>query len=212
MATAQDIIDSARYDVMDYQEGIMWDNAELLNYLNRMVGLLNDQLAVLNSEAVEGEETDIDCVADQNYVDLSSMNSGLWSNVKHVWIAQDLIQQISLSEMRYKRIYRPGQSSRPYYWTIREEQLLFEQDCASAYTTLVMYYNKKQAALAFGDPMPYQDRYNETFREMLSLYAQSKKDGNSTALSGLARSVFYKRAMDEVIRRDFVQKPYYIDF
>lgn len=212
MATANDIIDSARYDVMDYQEGIMWDNAELLNYLNRMVGLLNDQLAVLNSESVEGEETDIDCVADQKYVDLSSLNSGLWSNVKEVWIGQDLIQQISLSEMRYKRIYRPDQSARPYYWTVREEELLFEQDCASAYTTLIMYYNKKQASLALGDSMPFQDRFNETFREMLSLYAQSKKDGNSTALIGLARNVFYKRAMDEVIRRDFVRKPYYIDF
>ena len=113
MATAQSIIDSARYDLEDYQTGIMWDSTELLNYLNRMVIVMNSELASLNSELVEGEETDINCVADQKYVDLSNLNSGLWSNVKMVWIGQDLIEQISLANMRYKRIFRSGQSAQP---------------------------------------------------------------------------------------------------
>jgi hypothetical protein len=212
MATAQSIIESARYDLGDYQEGIVWDNAELLNYLNRMIEVMNGQLAVLDSELVEGEEVDIDCVADQKFVDLSNLNSGLWSNVKQVWIGQNLIEQVGLASMRYKRIYRTGQTAEPYYWTVREEQLLFEQDCAEAYTTLTIYYNKKQSSLAFGDSMPYQDRFNESFREMLSLYAQGKKDGNTSTMAQLMRNIFYKRAMEETIRREFVQKPYYIDF
>jgi hypothetical protein len=177
-----------------------------------MIEVMNGQLSVLDSELVEGEEVDIDCVAAQKFVDLSNLNSGLWSNVKQVWIGQNLIEQVGLASMRYKRIYRTGQTAEPYYWTVREEQLLFEQDCAEAYTTLTIYYNKKQSSLTFGDSMPYQDRFNESFREMLSLYAQGKKDGNTSTMAQLMRNIFYKRAMEETIRREFVQKPYYIDF
>jgi len=212
MATVESILDSARYDLGDYEEGIMWDNRELLDFFNRMVTVMQSQLAALSSELVEGEETDIDCVADQKYVDLSSMNSGLWSNITTVWIGQDLIEQTSLAKMRYKRIFRTGQTAQPYYWALKDQQLLFEQDCASAYTTLTIYYNKKQADLALTDSMPYQDRFNDSFVEMLNLYTASKKQGDVTSVNQLMRQVFKKRAMEEVVRRDFVQRPYYIDF
>lgn len=212
MATAQTIIDDARYDLEDYQSGIMWDATELLNYLNRMVIVMTSELASLDSELVEEEEIDIDCVQDQKYVDLSSLNNGLWSNVKQVWIGQDLVEQIALWSMRYKRIFRQDQSAQPYYWTVKDQQLLFEQDCAESYTNLTIYYNKKTASLALGDSMPFQDRFNETFREMLVLYAQGKKEGNPSAINGMMQSLFQKRASEETIRRNFVQKPYYIDF
>lgn len=212
MATAQDIINDARYDLEDYQTGISWDSTEMLNYLNRMIIVMNSELASLESELVEGEETDIDCVADQKYVDLSNLNSGLWSNVTAVWIGQDILEQVPLWSMRYKRMYRTDQSAQPQYWTVRREQLLFEQDCASAYTTLTIYYNQKETPLALTDDMPFQDRFNESFREMMVLYAQGKKDGNPSAINGMMQTLFMKRAMEETTRRNFIQKSYYIDF
>jgi len=212
MSTAQEIIDSARYDLEDYQSGIMWDSTELLNYLNRMIGIMNSQLVALNSELVEAEELDIDCVADQNYVDLSAMNSGLWSNIRAVWLDQDLLEQTTVDSIRYKRIYREDSSQQPYYWALQNQQIMFEVDCASAYTTLRVYYNKKQVALTLTDDMPYEDMFNDTFIEMLNLYAQSKKTGNVSSMNGIMRTVFNKRAMEETVRRNFVRKSYYIDF
>ena len=212
MATAQSIIDSARYDLGDYETGIMWDDTELLNYLNRMIGVMNSQLVALCSELVEEEELDIDCVADQDYVDISGLNSGLYQNILQVWISQDLIEQTSLADIRYKRIYRSGQTAQPSYWCLKGDKILFEVDCASAYTTLKIYYNKKQASLALTDSMPYDDRFNEAFREVMVLYAVAKKDGNASGISSMMTALFQKRAMEEMISRNFYPRPYYIDF
>ncbi|GAG52971.1 unnamed protein product, partial [marine sediment metagenome] len=226
MATALEVINSARYDVGDYGTGVMWDNTELLNYLNRMVEVINSELVAQESELVEQEETDINCVANQKYVDLSNLNSGLWTNIIDVWIGQDLIEQISVRTMRYKRIFRNDNSAtwatstvynvgdrvennsipyiclvahtsgtfstdlaaekwetnyraaQPYYWALQNQQLMFEQACPSSYSTLKIYYNVKQPILALDDDMPFQDRFNETFRSMLVMYAEGKKDGN----------------------------------
>ena len=212
MATAQSILDSARYDLGDYQTGIMWDDTELLTYLNRMIGIMNSQLVALESELVEEEELDIDCVADQDYVDISGLNSGLYQTILRVWIDQDLIEQTSLGSIRYKRIYRSGQTAQPYYWCLKGDKIMFEVDCASAYTGLKIYYTKKQAALALTDSMPYDDRFNEVFREVMVLYAMAKKEGNVSGVSRTMTALFQKRAMEETISRTFVPRGYYIDF
>ena len=63
MATAQTIIDSARYDLVDFKDGtgvgIEFDDTELLNYLNRVVGLMDTSLSALQSDLVEAKEDGI---------------------------------------------------------------------------------------------------------------------------------------------------------
>lgn len=213
MATVSTVIQSARYDLSDFQTGIQWDNTELLNYLNRIYKVLHSELATLDSDLVEGEETDIDTVSDQNYVDLSSLNSGNWSHIKAVWRGTNLLEQTSLFKMRYKRIYRGSTvTGPPYYWAVKNQNLLFEQKCDQAYTDLVIYYYTKPADLALTDSMPYNDRFNDTFIEMLNFYARAKEDRNVGQAMTLTREILRKRAMEETIQRGFVQKPYYIDF
>jgi hypothetical protein len=211
MATVQSVINSCRYDIQDYETGLMFDDAELLNYLNRMIGVLDSELAMLNSDLVEGEEADIDTVQDQNYVDISSMNSGDWDSIRQVWIGSDIVEKIPLDNMRYKRMYRTG-TGKPYYWCLYNRQLLFEHDCDQAYTDLTIYYNKKTAELALDDSMPFNDIFNESIREMLTLYAAARKEGAVGGVNAAMQGLFKKRAMEEVIRRGFVPKPYYIDF
>ena len=222
MATVQSMLDSARYDLKDYETGLMWDDTEILNYLNRMVGIMDSQLAVLNSDLVEAEERTIDCVANQNYVDLSSLNSGNWDSLRQVWIGQDEIYKISMGLMRYKRMFRNDNSptwvtstayligqkvennsipyiclvahtsgtfatdlaalkwetsyrtAQPQYYALSNRLILFDYACPSAYTTLVIYYNKKTAVLAATDDMPYDDIFNEFFRSRLSMYSKAK--------------------------------------
>ena len=70
MATVQSIIDSARYDLVDYVDGvglgIEFDDTELLNYMNRMIGILDSNLVSLNSDLTENIDQTHETVAGQS--------------------------------------------------------------------------------------------------------------------------------------------------
>jgi hypothetical protein len=211
MATAQSIINSARYDLTDYVDGVgvgvEYDDIELLNHLNRMIGILDSQLSALQSDLVEAEELDIDTVADQNYIDISGLNSGLWQRVRSIYIGSNKLDQTTVNYMRYTRRYRGG-SSRPTIWALWNSQILFPQDCDQAYTNVFIYYDKKTAELALTDSMPYADRFNEFLREMMVQSAKMKKQGSSTKGDLVLESMFKQRAMREEIQRGFIPRPW----
>ena len=210
MATAQSVINSARYDLVDFVDGIgvgiEFDDTELLNYLNRMVGILDATLSSLSSDLVEGEESDIDTVASQNYVDISNLNSGLWNRVRRVFIGNDCLRQVSVPYMRYTRLFRSG-DARPHLWALSGTNILFPQGADSAHTDLLIYYDKKTADLALTDSMPYTDIFNEFLREMLVLCAKAKKQGLMKRSDVAFNEMFKRRAMQEEISRGFIPKP-----
>ena len=211
MATVQTIIDSARFDLVDFVDGIgvgiEFDDAELLNYLNRMVGLMDTQLSALQSDLVEAEELGIDTVASQAYVDISGLNSGLWHRVRSVWIGSTRLEQVSLNYMRYTRMFRSG-DGRPTIWALSNQQILFPQGCDAAHTDLNIYYDKKTATLALSDSMPYFDLFNEFIRESMIMAAKAKKEGLMSRPDAMFTEMFRSRAMQEEIARGFVPKPY----
>ena len=211
MATAQSVIDSARYDLVDFVDGIgtgiEFDDAELLNYLNRMVGLMDTQLSALQSDLVEAEETGIDTVASQAYVDISGLNSGLWHRIRSVWIGSTRLEQVSLNYMRYTRQYRSN-DARGTIWALSNQQILFPTGMDSAHTDLNIYYDKKSAVLTLSSSMPYFDIFNEFFREMMVTAAKAKKEGVLDRADSLFTEMFRSRAMQEEISRGFVPKPY----
>jgi hypothetical protein len=111
MATAQSVIDSARYDLLDFVDGsglgIEFDDAELLNYLNRMIGLMDSALSSLCSDLVLAIDDSFTTTANLDYVDVSTLNSGNWLRIRRIWIDNnDLIEQCKLSYMYYTRRYR----------------------------------------------------------------------------------------------------------
>ena len=211
MATAQSIIDSARYDLVDFVDGvgvgIEFDDTELLNYLNRMVGLMDSQLSALHSDLVEAKEESIDTVSSQAYVDISGLNSGLWNRIRSVWIGSTRLEQVSLDYMRYTSMFRSN-DARPQIWALYGQQILFPTGADSAHTDLVIYYDKKTASLALGDSMPYNDLFNEFFREMMVMTAKAKKEGILDRADATLNEMFRSRAMTETIQRGFVPKPY----
>jgi hypothetical protein len=216
MATAQTLINSARYDLVDFVDGvgvgIEFDDTELLNYLNRIVGLMDSHLSALRSDLTEAEELDIDTVASQKYVDISDLNSGLWHRIRSVWIGSDRLTQVSLSYMRYTRRFRSG-NAKPSIWSLYNDQILFQQGASSAYTTLAIYYDKKSAVLTLASSMPYSDRFNEFFREMLVMNAKAKKEGLVDRADSVFNNMFRSRAMTEEIARGFIPRPYnYTEF
>jgi hypothetical protein len=217
MATAQSVINSARYDLVDFVDGvgvgIDFDDVELLNYLNRMIGVLDATLSSLSSDLVEGEEASIDTVLGQNYVDISAMNSGLWNRVRRVYLGNDSLTQVSLPYMRYTRLYRSG-NARPRMWALSSNnRLLFPQGADAAHTDLLIYYDSKTADLSLTDSMPYSDIFNEFLREMLVLNAKAKKQGLMKRTDTAFNEMFKRRAMQEEISRGFIPKhPYNYNF
>ena len=142
MAIVQTLITSARYDLRDYGKGLIFDNAELLDYLNRMVGIMDSTLASLDSDLVEAQsDGDVTLAEDAKYADISSdLNSGLWDSIKDVWIDTDKLTQLSVDKMRVKRIWNSSTSGQPNYWALSETNLLFEYDADDDYS-LDIYYN-----------------------------------------------------------------------
>jgi hypothetical protein len=213
MATVQTLITSARYDLRDYGKGLVFDNAELLDYLNRMVGLMDSTLASLDSDLVEAQsDGDITLASGAKAADISSaLNSGLWDNIKDIWIDTDQLTQVSVDCMRRERIWVGSTTGQPYYWALHGTDILFER-LADANYSLDIYYNKRTAALTITDSMPYNSIFDETFRELLVGNAKAKKEGRISRSDGFYSELFRRRAMQENLRRNFVPKPYSKDF
>jgi hypothetical protein len=141
MGTVANLIEEARYDLADYEEGLDFDDRLMFVYLNRMIRLMDSQLAALDSDLVHATETEIDTVSSQNYVDLTDMNNGQWDSIKEFWIGNDRKQQISFPLMYYKRKFRSGDAE-PEYWALEGRRLLFETTADSAHTDVVIHYHK----------------------------------------------------------------------
>jgi hypothetical protein len=267
MATAQTVIDSARYDLLDFVDGngtgIEFDDYELLNYLNRMIGLMDSALSSLGSDLVLGIDDSFTTTANLDYVAISTLNSGNWLRVRRVWLDnRDLLEQVKISYMYYTRRYRQNlltsgdsiaigdyikivsqstldfttlgagdnnngtyftatvagtlgsgdaawkfNSSIPTIWCLHDNQILFPQVPGSV-KNLLIEYDKKTATLTLSDSMPYTDRFNEFFREMVVAHAKAKKEGVVDKSDVMFQDMFRQRAMQEEIARGFVPKAY----
>jgi len=266
--TVQNIIDSARYDLIDYVDGIgngvVYDDTELLNYVNRMIGLLDSSLSSMGSDLVLGTEDGLVTTANLDYVTIgTSLNSGLYSRIRNIYIeSKTYMTQVGLNYMNYDSQYRKSileegdsvavgdycktilrtttdfetlatggtpniageywtcttagtmgasdrvwkfSSGRPTLWALEGTKIRFPSVPGAIYP-LTIYYDKKTAALALTDNMPYSDIFNETIREMMVLQARFNREGSGDSI---IRSAFRKRAAEEEVQRSFVpRRPY----
>ena len=129
MATVQTIIDSARYDLVDYVDGvglgIEFDDTELLNYMNRMVGILDSNLVSLNSDLTEAIDETHETVAGQDYIDLtSSLNSGNWLDIRSVWLGANRLEKVSLGRLRHDSMYNTANRT-PYIYALAGRKIYF---------------------------------------------------------------------------------------
>jgi hypothetical protein len=103
MTTLTNFIESARYDLTDYETGLEFDERELVNYLNRMIVLVDSTLNSIDSDLLFGNEINIDCVKFQNYVNITDVNNNNVDSVQEVWLAQSQLTHITVPEMYRKR-------------------------------------------------------------------------------------------------------------
>jgi len=213
MATAQSVIDEARYDLLDYDSGIKWKDEELLLYLNRAVRIINSELCAKNSDLVHGREASIDTVASQAYMDITSMNSGDWDSIRSVWIGQDQLEQITVDRLWYKaKFYDSSATEQPQFWALESQYIRFPVKADDDHTDVVIHYNTKQADLALTDSMPYNDMYNDVIRDALVEQAIARKGDRSERLDKKWIMMCKQAVAAETVRRSFVPKPYHLDF
>jgi hypothetical protein len=167
MATVQSVLDAARYDLVDFTDGvgvgIEFDDTELLHYLNRMVGIMDSTLASLNSDLVHGTEEDIDTVADQNYIDLVNMNGGYWDSIRSIWIGDNRLEKITLDQLYYKRKFLTN-AAEPRYYALEGTVVQFDVDADAAHTDVVIHYNRKHRPLVISQSFTFTaDNSTEIF-------------------------------------------------
>jgi len=103
MATLSSFLEGVRYDTTDYETGLEFDDRELVNYLNRMIVLVDSTLNSINSDLLLGVEKNTNIVAYQDYVNITNINNGWWDSVTQVWLGANQLTHITLSEMRIKK-------------------------------------------------------------------------------------------------------------
>ena len=212
MATVDTFIDSARYDLRDYQGGLEFDDDEILEYINRMVIVLDSTLTALNSSHVHGTDSTVDLLIATNSVDIkTNLNSGNWDSIRSVWISQNRLEKISVDLMYYKRKYLSTSTGQPQFWAHEGDNLIFDLTADQKYD-LTIHYNKRTATLTTASNMPYSDRFNQIFRELLVMHAKAKKEGSIAPPEQMYSAMFRRVAIEDQIRIDFVPKNYRIGF
>jgi hypothetical protein len=212
MATVEQFIDDARYDLRDYQVGLEFDDEELLVYINRMRKSLDSMLTSLNSSFVQAEDsTNVILLDGDNSVSIATaLNSGNWDSIREVWIGQNRLEKISLDLLYYKRIYRTDEAE-PQFWAHHGDLIEFEGDADQNYT-LRIRYNKTTPILTYTDAMPYSDTFNEIFRELIVMHAKAKKEGQMAPTEQAYQALFRQIAFQQQIRTDFKPKYYHLGF
>lgn len=266
MTTVATFIDSARFDLRDYQTGLEFDDDELVEYINRMARALDSMLTSLSSSYVHSTATLV--VADPVIrIDARSLiNSGNWDSIRSVWIGNDRLEKIPIDHMYYKNKFNHSQidegdtlvvgsvyeitarttldftasgaaantagtvftctvagtlgasdaankwnTGRPYYWAQEGEYIVFELATSTDYV-FTIHYNKRTATLTTASSMPYNDQFNEVFRELLVMHAKAKKEGQIGPSEQVYQSLFRQILFQQQIRTDRVPKYYKLDF
>lgn len=210
MTTVATFLDSARYDLRDYNDGLEFDEAELIEYLNRMVAVLDSTLSSMNSDLVRGT-ADVTLSTAASTIAISSINSGNISDIRSVWVGTDKKEKLSADQMDYETQFVGSNTGEPDFWAIIGTNVQFER-AADADYTVRFFYDSKTATLTSASTMPYSDLFNHIFRELLVMHARAKKEGQIGKGELFYESVFKRHAMEITIRRNYVPKPYKLDF
>ena len=210
MATVAQFITSARYDLRDYQTGLEFDSEELLEYINRMKDVLDNTLCSMNSSYVHGTAT-LTLSTAANSIDLSAnLNSGDYDTVRAVWIGSDEKEKISSDMMYYKRQFI-SDTREPDFWAMEGIYMIFDSTADADYSVEVSY-NKTTPTLALTDNMPYADKFNQIFRELLVMHAKAKKEGGIAPAEQTYHAMFRAKAFADQIRQDYIPKRFKLDF
>ena len=205
--TVADIIESARYDLRDFN-GQKFDETQLLNYVNRIMKLLDEMLIVRDSDftmyhasaTLEEEENTATAPTRTNsivllYIDTNKIIKEPLADVMH----------------RYQMNKESSNTGEPSYWAYRGNNIYFNIEADDDYT-LDAYYHKKTAELTADDDMPYNDFFNEYIREGIVSMAEKARDNKVAKIDAEFYNMFKHIVDSATVGRNFSPKNYHIGF
>lgn len=207
MATVQTIIDNARYDLGDFG-GQKYDDVQMLHYMNRIVPIVDDILIALDSDFTKTSAA-VTLSSGANTATLPTR----CDHILKIWYGSDLLLKESLDVLMYRYQINNASSTTglPSYWAHNATNIYFNIEADQDYA-LTAYYHVRTATLAVTDNMPFNDVFNEFFREAIVSMAQKAKDNQITPVDQQFYSTFKHIAERYVISRNKNLKKYWKDF
>lgn len=206
MATVATLLTSARYDLKDFS-GQMWDDTQLVDYLNRVVIVMDNVLSSLRSDRC----IDYNATATLSATDNSVAVPSNTNQVLDVWIGSDLKYKTTPQDIYARRIYNGGATGEPQHWAPTDETMIFDYTADDDYTIKIIR-TVKTATLTTSSNMPYDDKFNEYFREAVINMAHKAKDNAVVNVDSMYFEEFKRIAMMDVVTRGYVPTYYYKDF
>lgn len=206
MSTVSTVLTSARYDLRDTNSSrYLYSNAELMDYLNRAIRVLDAELRGLNSDWVH-QQTTLSISTNASTV---SQAAG-WAAVRSLWIGDDEITKKSLDYINAKRksVTAAGQ---PDYYAQNGVTLIFERRSNNDYT-ITSHIDKFAPLIAStGDPMPFNGEFDDPLMASVILLAKNRNE-LSLVTDAVLHDLFKSASMKNVIKRNFVPKRRHLGF
>jgi hypothetical protein len=206
MATISEFFtNKIRYDLRDFG-GQDYDDDQLLEYLNRSIRILDMELMRLRSDYTVNSDT-VTLLEDAYSVALPTNAS----TIRRIYYGQIEKYEKSWDNVFKRRILWNGTTGEPTYWTQRGDNIEWDQVANDDYEYTVVY-DKWTGDLTVSDNMPYSDDFNNYLVHGTTIFATSSKKDQPVQADQQVHSLFRSELMRNVIVRNFVRRPYTMDF
>jgi len=169
--SVSDIIKSARYDLQDYS-GVKWNDAQLLNYVNRIIKILDDLLIAWCSDFTIHHATTTLSSGENTITPPDYTNNIVLLYIDSVTIIKKSMIDVAAL---YQCNKENSSTGKPSYWAHNNSNIYFNIESDDDYT-LDAYYHIKTSTLALTDYLPYNDFFNEYIREAIVMMSTKTKD------------------------------------
>jgi len=205
--TVGELIRSARYDLED-RGGQKWDDDQMVDYVNRVIQLLDKILITQNSDFTMTHSTTT-LPSGDNTVTQPTRSM----RITALYRGTNLIYKDELANIMHVFQLNDENSvtGPPNYWAHNATNFYFDIEADDDYT-LDAYYHVKSAKLTILSYMPYDDYFNEYIREALVVMATKAKDNKPVNVDMLFLNMFKQAVSSVVVGRNHVKNYYYLGF
>lgn len=194
-----------RYDLRDFG-GQDYDDDQLLEYLNRSVRILDMELMRMRS----------DYTVNSGSVTLLSAAYSVaiptnCSTIRRIYYSQTEKYEMKWDNVFYRRTLWNSGTGEPNYWAQRGDNIEFDRIADQDYAMTVTY-DKWTGDLALTDNMPYSDDFNNYLVQGTSMFATSAKKDQVIPVDQQVHQLFRSELTRNVVVRNFVRRPYTMDF
>jgi hypothetical protein len=206
MATISEFFtNKVRYDLRDYG-GQDYDDDQLLEYLNRSIRILDMELMRMRSDYTVNSGT-VTLLTDAYAVALPENAS----TIRRIYYGQIEKYEKKWDSVFRRRILWDGTTGEPTYWTQRGDNIEWDQIANDDYE-LIVVYDKWTGDLDLDDNMPYSDDFNNYLVQGTTIFAASAKKDQPVQADQQVHSLFRSELTRNVVVRNFVRRPYTMDF